>query len=619
MRQWARGGQKRKGRAEIGEIRERKGGKYKKVGSRKWIRLPKGQKPDGEKRPEPGTVEREIKKGEKQPLTAGQKRLIATQEKRLGKLKDQRKYVGYGNKGLEENIKDETAKLEKLKSKFEAAPVVSRKPDEPPPVKSFAEKVRQEREFSEALKGHPKAKKISGKYAIRLPAWAKKQLPEDLQKSSYSISALNRHEKWKILSVLDRGPAAKSKMGKLSATHQKVLEEAERSGSIRTGTGKGTIRQLSALAERGLLESKAGGGYSLTEAGAEALESGKYDRGAKAEPVERAPRSTEEWVKAARQEGKAAKRVQPESYQWDPTTGKISRKPKAKVIESKNWQTWKPETFQRMKDPLPEQVEWTEEAPAGLMPTSPEYYKEPPGNRGGTEQMNWDTKANDYTPERRKFHDALIESHFAGKELPKPNEQKMAIVMAGGTGSGKSTMLKATGMGGPNYVHVDADAIKSMLPEYREAIRKKYRGAAGMAHEESSTLSKRLLSETIDRGNHVVMDGTGKNAAKYERMINRLKDAGYKVHVMMPDQDAEVAKRGALARAETAGRYVPMGFINEAYKEIPKNFHRFAKLADSAQLFDQRRKGKLVWEKTPEGKVTDHDPEFTSKYPGLAG
>lgn len=258
------------------------------------------------------------------------------------------------------------------------------------------------------------------------------------------------------------------------------------------------------------------------------------------------------------------------------------------------------------------EAEWLTEAPEGFPPGQ---LQGEPGKRGGTEAMYWDSKTNDFTAERKKLHEEIIAKVFEGKTPVPDGKQKMAIVMMGGTASGKSTMLHRSGAAGDNFVHVDADDIKGELPEYKRALAMKWQAAAGFAHEESSTVAKQASKRAVDEGYNVVLDGTGANERKFIKQVEMLKEAGYHVHLMMPDQDKDAAVEAAAGRANRTGRYVPDAFIAAAYDRIPGNFFRVAAMCDSGALYDRRQDSKMVWSKDAGGNETEHDPAFLQNYP----
>jgi len=209
-----------------------------------------------------------------------------------------------------------------------------------------------------------------------------------------------------------------------------------------------------------------------------------------------------------------------------------------------------------------------------------------------------------YSRNRKSVHDRIINAFFDGVTPPAKGTKKTAIVLMGGPASGKTSIVKRmTGDKFSDFVNVNPDDVKEMLPEYRQALEFEYEGkkssardAAFMVHEESSDIAGEVYNRAIDEGMNIVLDGTGKSADKHIAKVEQLRKQGYHVQLLMPDVDMEEAVRRSSERAEKTGRFVPTGpppegtpdIIRKAYKVIPGNFERIAREADEFALFDSR-------------------------------
>jgi len=232
---------------------------------------------------------------------------------------------------------------------------------------------------------------------------------------------------------------------------------------------------------------------------------------------------------------------------------------------------------------------------------------------------------NGYTPERKRLHSAII-SKFVDHVPSVPSDQRpVAIVMMGGGGAGKGTIVRHVMGDEHDFVNVNSDDCKEELPEYQQALDlgKKdgktisARDAAWMAHEESSDIAKDILQIAIADRKNLIMDGTGSNSDKYQGKIQKLKDAGYHVRVMMPHISLDEAKRRADMRAERSGRYVPHEILEQAHHLIPGNFEKIARTADEFALFDNSgRPPRPVWSFNGE-KETVLDPKFVNDFKKL--
>jgi len=218
---------------------------------------------------------------------------------------------------------------------------------------------------------------------------------------------------------------------------------------------------------------------------------------------------------------------------------------------------------------------------------------------------------------RQKLHDQILGRYF--DKVQAPNEQELkdkrpvAIMLMGGPASGKSTIGNA--YPDEQFVHLDADALKEHIPEYKVAIKWRAKNAAKMTHEESIHLMQQLREKTIGSRKNLVMDGTGRHLHSYLNMIKKLKDAGYHVKVVLADIDKDLALKRAKLRAKVKGRSVPPHVFDAAYATVPRNFAEIANAGDEFELWDTRPEGspELKWEKT-DGVEKIHDPDFVKQF-----
>ena len=214
-------------------------------------------------------------------------------------------------------------------------------------------------------------------------------------------------------------------------------------------------------------------------------------------------------------------------------------------------------------------------------------------------------------PQRRKLHDKIVASFSDHIPSVPPDKKPEALVMMGGTASGKTTTTKHLPHDLANsFVHCDADAVKAHLPEYLEGVAGNARNAAFLAHEESSSVMKEIRDKAIGDRKNLLMDGTGANRDGYLQLIKRLKDKGYHVTVIMPDTDYEKALPQATGRAEKTGRWVNPEIMKGIYDKVPGNFLPIANEAHDFHLFDARSfPPRPVWSRT-DGHETVHDEQF---------
>lgn len=186
----------------------------------------------------------------------------------------------------------------------------------------------------------------------------------------------------------------------------------------------------------------------------------------------------------------------------------------------------------------------------------------------------------DFTDARKDLHRQLI---IDAVDLVASVDHPVAILMAGGTASGKSSMydhVKARHKG-KDLAFVDSDRFKEGLPEY-QAMKAKggedRAQAASFVHQESGHLVGLALIRARSKRKSFVYDSTASDAAWTGQTINELREAGYHVELYYADLPLEKAKQRERTRFEEDGRSVPEDVIESTHRgaiaSFAHNFHR---------------------------------------------
>lgn len=202
-----------------------------------------------------------------------------------------------------------------------------------------------------------------------------------------------------------------------------------------------------------------------------------------------------------------------------------------------------------------------------------------------------------YTSERADLHDKIVEKVLNQCGKPAPGQKPVAILMGGGSATGKSTMkkLKIDPMMSKNKIKAgtcDPDAFKAELPEYNSLIKTHMNDAARLAHSESADINMLAIDRIVEDGRHFIYDGTAKSPDKYEKLVKKLKDKGYEVHLYGADIPLELSKKISDKRAEDTGRTVPHFIIEASHKGFPKTVERIKDAVDVYEIYDNRVQGK---------------------------
>lgn len=208
----------------------------------------------------------------------------------------------------------------------------------------------------------------------------------------------------------------------------------------------------------------------------------------------------------------------------------------------------------------------------------------------------WGDDAYEFSAERSALHDSIVSDATSKVPVVAANKTPTAVVMMGGGGSGKGTVLKAVLHEQGDFVHVDSDEFKKRLPEYQKAMNLGSVGtlpvtakdAAWMAHEESGVLAEKATAAAIAQNKNLILDGTGKNQDKMVATLRRMKAAGYHVHLIYAHAEKGDAVERAAGRADRSGRYVPLAVLEDAHSKIPQNFDPVSKFADRYDVMMSR-------------------------------
>lgn len=185
-----------------------------------------------------------------------------------------------------------------------------------------------------------------------------------------------------------------------------------------------------------------------------------------------------------------------------------------------------------------------------------------------------------YTYKRQEKHDEILNKIFehADKAKPKNGEKPTVVFLGGRGGSGKS---KFDGLvyNKENYIVLDADAIKEMLPEYQGFN-------AYQVHEESSDILNTALARARKQGLNVVLDATMKTLSSTENKIKSFSENGYNIEMYYMHLPREKAAERAIGRfMGDRGRYVPLKVLL-GMKDNEANFDKLKKYASKWAFYN---------------------------------
>lgn len=203
------------------------------------------------------------------------------------------------------------------------------------------------------------------------------------------------------------------------------------------------------------------------------------------------------------------------------------------------------------------------------------------------------------SPERIGVYKDVQRRLFRGKRSVEEGRRPTAILTMGVPASGKSSAVRNVVADRNNFVHVDPDQIKSLLPEFQEAKAQRAKDAASIVHWESGWLAEQMRDEAVAKRMNLIFDGVGRDPEYYKDMIHMLKHTGYHVRLVMTHvDDADKAVARSNLRGEKFGRWVPEDRIRSAIPIVPQNFRDLRHEVDEFAVFDTNEfPPKLAWAK----------------------
>mmetsp|Transcript_10832 Transcript_10832/g.26001 ORF Transcript_10832/g.26001 Transcript_10832/m.26001 type:complete len:481 (+) Transcript_10832:74-1516(+) len=192
-----------------------------------------------------------------------------------------------------------------------------------------------------------------------------------------------------------------------------------------------------------------------------------------------------------------------------------------------------------------------------------------------------------YTLGRQQFQDELIQS-LLEKARPsdcpaltdlkqqQENNQHWIVFTAGVMGAGKTFTLEWLRRHGmfplERFVSVDPDHIRRLLPEFDVYLQQGHAHKAGEAtRKEAGMLTEMLTTAALNRGQHVVVDGTLRDADWYQAYFAQLRRdyPGIKIAILHVTASPEAVLQRARKRAKVTGRIVPVELLQRVMQQVP--------------------------------------------------
>jgi predicted ABC-type ATPase len=183
-----------------------------------------------------------------------------------------------------------------------------------------------------------------------------------------------------------------------------------------------------------------------------------------------------------------------------------------------------------------------------------------------------------YTPEAVEENRRIAASFLSDAAKAKAGEAPVAIIAVGRPGSGKTTLLngpEAAELHLPQTVLINPDDVKERIAGYKHEL-------AGAYHRRSTDIVKELWPMAITGNYNIMYDVSGRDPHQMVEIAGRLKDHGYKIHVIGVATNAKVANQRAYDRFLGGGRFTSPDFLSDHSMEHgPRmSYERLKEMAD---------------------------------------
>ncbi|HWA24834.1 MAG TPA: zeta toxin family protein [Lacunisphaera sp.] len=187
---------------------------------------------------------------------------------------------------------------------------------------------------------------------------------------------------------------------------------------------------------------------------------------------------------------------------------------------------------------------------------------------------------------RADFQNALIRNFmFLAPKNPEPE----AIIVGGGYGSGKTTVLDHMRLQGcfpfTAAAALGVDNFKLFMPEF-EQIRMVCDGrASATVQEECKNLSRILFANLVSDRRTFAWDASMSSGGEAHSRLQMLKDSGYKLTFIAVFTPLETAIRLAMLRAKEGRRFIEPGLLEASHKSFLSHFPSYLDYFHEIKVF----------------------------------
>mmetsp|Transcript_8837 Transcript_8837/g.23081 ORF Transcript_8837/g.23081 Transcript_8837/m.23081 type:complete len:336 (+) Transcript_8837:18-1025(+) len=178
-----------------------------------------------------------------------------------------------------------------------------------------------------------------------------------------------------------------------------------------------------------------------------------------------------------------------------------------------------------------------------------------------------------------------------GARVLRQPRQPWCVFTAGAMGAGKTHVMCALDRHGlmpiNNFVRIDMDRIRDLLPEMPEYVKRDKRSAGHMTQLEAGAIAEIVSEEAFARGLNVWIDSSMKNSDWWATELARLRRVyPHRLCIMHITADWEAVQKRERRRGEQTGRRIPADVLLDAFRQVPRSVARLAPMVDECIVVD---------------------------------
>jgi len=191
-----------------------------------------------------------------------------------------------------------------------------------------------------------------------------------------------------------------------------------------------------------------------------------------------------------------------------------------------------------------------------------------------------------YSEQREAFQDELIVSLCESCDKVGNEMLPWVVFTAGAMGAGKGYVIrwmdKHKYLPLENFIVVDPDAIRQMLPEWDMYVAADPERAGDMTQKEAGCIAEILGYRALRDRFNVIFDGSLRDTKWYTSYFQRLRDnfPGIRIMILHVVAEKEQVLAHAHARALQTGRAVPVELIERSMMQVPESVQVLASHSD---------------------------------------